>query len=114
MHENIAEDKIGIDIPEAEEWIERIGKTAYEMCNNNRIELKTSESGHDTGLIIKSNDSAPLSYVGYAIEQHLDEIPSKLRPSFQKILEDVKAKKENLERSYASLWFLNNGWNSTY
>jgi hypothetical protein len=98
MHENVAEGKIEIDIPEAEEWIERIGKTAYEMCNNNRIKLKT-ESGHGTGLILKSNDSAALSYIGYAIERHLDEIPSKLRPSFQKILDDVKARKENLERS---------------
>jgi hypothetical protein len=44
MHENNTEDKIEIDIPEAEEWIERIGKTAYEMLNNNRIDLKTSES----------------------------------------------------------------------
>jgi hypothetical protein len=101
MHENVAEEKdvIEIDIPEAEEWIERIGKTAYELCNNNnRIRLKT-EFGHGTGLILKSNDSAALSYIGYAIERHLDEIPSKLRPSFLKILDDVKARKENLERS---------------
>jgi hypothetical protein len=99
MHENVAEEKdiIEIVIPEAEEWIERIGKTAYEMCNNNRIKLET-ESGHGTGLILKSNDSAALSYIGYAIERHLDEIPSKLRPSFHKILDDVKARKENLER----------------
>jgi hypothetical protein len=28
MHENITEDKIEIDILEADEWIERISKTA--------------------------------------------------------------------------------------
>ena len=42
MHENVAEGKIGIDILEADEWVERIGRTAYEMCNNNRIQLKKS------------------------------------------------------------------------
>jgi hypothetical protein len=55
MHVNVAEEKdiIKIDIPEAEKWIERIGKTAYEMCNNNnRIKLET-ESSHGTGLILK-------------------------------------------------------------
>jgi hypothetical protein len=37
MHESVAEGKIEIDILEVDEWVERIGKTAYEMCNNNRI-----------------------------------------------------------------------------
>ena len=69
------------------------------MCNNNRIELKTSVSGQCTGLTIKSNDSAALSYIGYAIEQYFDDIPSKLRPRFQEILDDVKTKKESLEGS---------------
>ena len=36
MQENIAAGRIEIIIPEADEWVERIGKTAYEMCNNNR------------------------------------------------------------------------------
>jgi hypothetical protein len=54
--------KIEIDIPEADEWVERIGKTAYEMCNNNRIMLKTSDSNKCTGLIIESNDSALVGY----------------------------------------------------
>jgi hypothetical protein len=51
------------------------------MCDNNSIKLKT-ESGQRTGLIIKSNDSAALSYIGYAIEQHLDTISPKLKPTF--------------------------------
>ena len=44
------------------------------MLNNNRIKLKTSESGQRTDLIIKSNDSAALSYIGYTIERYLDEV----------------------------------------
>jgi hypothetical protein len=99
MQENITAGKIEIDILEADEWVERIGKTAYEMCNNNRIKLKTSDSNKCTGLIIESNDSAALSCIGWAIEKHFDEIPSQLKPTFQKILDDVKVKKENLERS---------------
>ena len=89
MHENVAEGKIEIDIPEADEWVERIGETAYKMCNNNRIKPKTSDSGQFTDLIIESNDTTALSCVGWAIEKHLDDIPSKLRPTFQKILENV-------------------------
>ena len=40
-----------------------------------------------------------LGCIGWAIEQHLDSIPSNLKPNFQKILDVVKARKENLERS---------------
>ena len=75
--------KIEIDVPEANEWVERIGKTAYEMLNNNRIKLKT-ETSQRTGLVIKSNDSAALSCIGWTIEKYLDDIPPKLRPIFQK------------------------------
>ena len=99
MHENVAEGKIEIDIPEADEWVERIGKTAYEMYNNNRIQLKKSDTNQHTGFIIESNDTMALSCIGWAIEKHLDDIPSKLRSSFQKILEDTRIKKENLERA---------------
>jgi hypothetical protein len=99
MHENVAEGKIEIDIPEADEWVERIGKTAYEMCNNIRIQLKKSDTNQHTGFIIESNDTTALSCIGWAIEKHLDDIPSGLRPTFQKILEDTRIKKENLERS---------------
>ena len=68
MQENIAAGKIEIDIREADEWVERIGNTAYEMCNNNRIKLKTSHINQYTGFIIESNDSAALSCIGWAIE----------------------------------------------
>ena len=57
MHVNVDTDKIEIDVPEADEWVERIGKTAYEMCNNDHIKLKTLETGRRTGFIIESNDS---------------------------------------------------------
>ncbi|MGH9974566.1 MAG: hypothetical protein ACRD8Z_01845 [Nitrososphaeraceae archaeon] len=50
MHENVAEGKIEIDVLEADEWVERIGKTSHEMLNNNRIRLKTSETGQNTWL----------------------------------------------------------------
>jgi hypothetical protein len=96
MHVNVDTDKIEIDVPEADEWVERIGKTAYEMCNNNRIQLKKSDTNQHTGFII---DTTALSCIGWAIEKHLDDIPSELKPTFQKILEDTRIKKENLERS---------------
>ena len=54
-------------------------------------------------FIIESNDSAALGCIGWAIEQHLDTIPSRLKPTFQKILEDVKARKLDLERSNSSI-----------
>lgn len=93
MHENIE-----IDISNADEWVERIGTTAYENCKN-RIIMKTLENGENTGFIIESNDAGALGCIGWAIEQHLDTIPPKLKSTFQKILEDVKARKLDLERS---------------
>jgi hypothetical protein len=76
MHENVAEGKIEIDILEADEWVERIGKTAYEMYNNNRIQLKKSDTNQHTGFIIESNDTTALSCIGWAIEKYFDDIPS--------------------------------------
>jgi hypothetical protein len=35
----------------------------------------------------------------WAIERHINDIPSNLKPTFRRILKDTKAKKENLERS---------------
>jgi hypothetical protein len=86
MHVNVDKRNFEIDFIHDQEWVERIGKTAYEMCNNNRIKLNAQH----TGLIIESNDSTALSCIGWAIEKHLDYIPSKLRPTFQKILENVR------------------------
>ena len=48
---------------------------------------------------MESNDAAVLGCLGWAIEQHLDAIPSKFKSTIRKILNDIKAKKENLERS---------------
>ena len=61
--------------------------------------MKTSESGENTGFIIESNDAGALGCIGWAIEQHLDTMPPRLKSTFQKILEDVKARKLDLERS---------------
>jgi hypothetical protein len=61
----------------------------------NRIQLNEKLSG----FIIESNDGAVLGCIGWAIEQHLDSIPANLKPTFQKILDDVRVRKENLERS---------------
>jgi hypothetical protein len=98
MDDNVAEGKIEIIIPEADEWVKRIGKTAYEMCNN-RIKIKYSDTSQHIGFIIESSNFTALSRIGWAIEKHLDEIPSQLKPIFQEILEDGKARKEYLERS---------------
>jgi len=65
------------------EWVERIGKTVYEICNDparNRIKLNEQH----TGFIMESNDSTAWSCIGWAIEKHLNDIPSKLTPTFQK------------------------------
>jgi hypothetical protein len=80
------------------EWVERIGKRVCKISNEparNRIELNEQH----TGFIMESNDSTALSSIGWAIEKHLNEIPSKLKPTFQNILEDTRTRKVNLERS---------------
>jgi hypothetical protein len=51
------------------------------------------------GFIIESNDAGALGCIGLAIERHLDAISPQLKPIFQKILDETKTKKENLERS---------------
>ena len=106
MHVNSDEGKIEIDITdshnELNDWIERIGKTAKEICNDvdcNSIKPKTSDNGRHTGFVIEANDSGHLGCVDQAIERHLNVIPPKLKPTFQKILEDTKTRKDNLERS---------------
>ena len=38
--------------------------------------------------------------IGWAIERHLDAVPPKLMPIFQKILQGTKIRKDNLERSF--------------
>lgn len=68
------------------------------MCNNNRIQLKKSDTNQYTGFIIESNDSTALACIGWAIEKHLDDIPFTLKPSFQKILEDTRIKKRKFRK----------------
>jgi len=61
----------------------------------NRIKLNEQHKG----FVMESNDAGPLGCIGWTIEQHLDALPPKLKPTFRKILDDIKARKENLERS---------------
>ena len=56
MHEGEIEIEIDI-IDDDLKWVDRIGKTAYDICselNRNSIKL----NGQRTSLIIESNDSA--------------------------------------------------------
>lgn len=92
------EEKIEIDITDDHEWVERIGRSSYEICSDpDRNQIKLNEQ--HSGFIVESNDAAILRCIGWAIEQHLDIMPSKFKSTFRKILDDIKAKKENLERS---------------
>lgn len=77
------------EIDDDQELIERVGKATYDLacnCTNN-------------DYIIKSSDPRLLVCIELAIEQHLEALPSKLRPIFEQMLDDIKARKENLERS---------------
>ena len=53
-----------------------------------------SLNGKYTPIIIESNDVGALGWIGYTIERHLNYIPSKLKPIFRKVQDDI-----NLERS---------------
>jgi hypothetical protein len=98
MHLSADKSKLEIDITHDHKWVEIIGKTANEICNDlSRNSIKLNEQ--HTGFIIESNDAAALGCIGWAIERHLNDIPSKLKPKFKKILDDTEAKKDNLERS---------------
>lgn len=60
MRENVDEGKIEIDITDDHEWVERIGKTAKEICNDpdfNRIKL----NGQHRGFILESDDAGALA-----------------------------------------------------
>jgi hypothetical protein len=88
LHEilNLCSLKLDLDlIADAQEWVERIANTANVICDDsddNRIKLNEQH----TGIIIESNDARALGCIGCAIESRLDTIPSKLKPTFQKIV----------------------------
>jgi hypothetical protein len=65
----------------------------------NRIKLKVSDSKQPIGFIIRSNDAGALGCLSWAIERYIDAIPRQLKSIFQKILNDTKTRKDNLERS---------------
>ena len=61
IHKSEDKEKLVIEIADdsEHEWVERIGKVAYEICNSqtcNRIKLNEKH----TGFIIESNDAAVL------------------------------------------------------
>jgi hypothetical protein len=72
-----------------QEWIERVGKTVYALACN----------CINDDYIVKSSNLGLLGCVELAIEQHLEAMSSKLRPTFQQMLDDIKSRKEDLERS---------------
>ena len=72
-----------------QEWIERVDKTVYALACN----------CVNDDYIVKSSNLGLLGCVELAIVQHLEAMSSKLRPIFEQMLDDIKARKENLERS---------------
>jgi len=96
MHSSPDKTKLEIDVKDAQEWVERIANTANKICDNsdgNRIKINEQH----TSLIIESNEAGALGCIGWAIERHLNDIPSKLKPTFLKIIDETRAKKEYLE-----------------
>jgi hypothetical protein len=98
MHLSADKTKLEIDITDDQEWVERIAKAANEICDNSDADRIKMNEQH-TGFIVESNDAGALGCIGWAIERHLVDIPSKLRPKVKKIVEEIKAKKDDLERS---------------
>jgi hypothetical protein len=72
-----------------QEWIERIGKTAYDLVSNRR----------NDDFIIKAIDPILLECIELSIEQYLDAMPPILQVAFQQLLDDIKSRKDDLERS---------------
>ena len=86
---NIQKSEYKEEIEIDHEWVERIGKIAYDLAIS-RI--------HNNDFIVKSSDSKLLGCIGLAIKQHLDALPPNLHMTFQQLLDDIKAKKDGLER----------------
>ena len=70
-----------------QEWIERVGKTVYDLACN----------CINDDYIVKSSDPMLLGCIELAIVQHLEAMSSKLRPIFEQMLDDIKTRKQNLE-----------------
>jgi hypothetical protein len=83
MDVNVDKSKIEIDTTDDHEWVEIIGKTANEICNDpdsNRI------NEQHAGFITESDDAWVSESLGWAIERHLNGISTKLKLTFRKIL----------------------------
>jgi hypothetical protein len=76
MDVNVDKSKIEIDTTDDHGWAEIIRKTANEICNDpdcNRI------NEQNAGFIIASDDAGVSESLGWAIERHLNDFPSKLK-----------------------------------
>jgi hypothetical protein len=92
-------------INDIQNWLEIIGKTAKELCNDpdcKRIKLKMSEDGVNITYIFDENDTEAMNCIIKAIETHYDSLPIGLQPTFKKIVEDIKTKKQNSEKTKSS------------
>jgi hypothetical protein len=49
--------------------------------------------------IVRSSDPMLLGCIELDIEQYLEAMSSKLRPIFEQMLDDIKTRKENLDRN---------------
>ena len=79
------------------EWIERVGKAVYDLvcnCINN-------------DFIVKSSDPTLLECLELAIEEYLDIVSSELKPEFQQMLADIKARKEKVGKSLSRSSIIN-------
>jgi hypothetical protein len=66
-----------------QEWIERIGKTAYDLVISRR----------NDDFIIKTSDPILLECIELSIEQYLDAIPTNLTAAFRLLLDDIKSRR---------------------
>jgi hypothetical protein len=83
MDLNVYKSKIEIDTTDDHEWVEIIGKTANEICNDPDCYRINEQLA---GFIIDSDDAGVSESLGWAIERHLNDIPTKLKLTFRKIL----------------------------
>jgi hypothetical protein len=92
-------------INDIQSWLERIGKTANELCNDpdcNRIKLKMSEDGLKITYDIDEKDTEAMNCLIKAIGTHFDSLPAELQPTFKKIIEDIKTEIYNIEKTKSS------------
>jgi hypothetical protein len=102
------EDKIAKDLmemisgmeDEVKDWIERIGKTAKEICKDpdcKRIKLRLSDDGQGISYDIPEGDPEAVNCIIKAVEKHYNSLPLPLQDIFRKIVDDLKNNRKNIE-----------------